>query len=69
MFCNEVCTHGGVCDLNKGHEGKHSAGGYCEWEGYSGVSQEEGADMMRLKFAAQGYSNDVAELIIGFTTD
>lgn len=41
MFCNAYCTHGGVCNLDTGHEGLHSASGYCEWEDRQSISEAE----------------------------
>jgi hypothetical protein len=53
-----------MCDLDKGHPDEHDASGYCQWEGDSGVSREEADDMIRLKAAAMGFSNEFVETVI-----
>jgi hypothetical protein len=64
MLCSKVCTHGGVCDLDEGHNGQHSASGYCTWNGDSGLSAEEADDMFRIKSAEQGIPSSIVEFVI-----
>jgi hypothetical protein len=63
-ICGATCSHGGMCDLDKGHLDEHDASGYCQWEGDSGVSREEADDMIRLKAAGMGFSNEFVETVI-----
>jgi hypothetical protein len=64
MYCGAICSHGGMCDLEKGHLEFHSATGYCEWEGESGVSREEADDMIRISGAKMGLPGSWVEGVI-----
>lgn len=39
--CERPCKHGGLCDLDYGHVGLHSAGGYCTYTDEEAVTREE----------------------------
>ena len=64
MYCGAICSHGGMCDLEKGHTKEHDASGYCQWEGESGVSREEADDMIRINGEAMGLPLDFVETVI-----
>lgn len=42
MPCNRRCVHGGVCDLDRGHAGMHSASGYCRFSDDEAISDLDG---------------------------
>lgn len=41
MNCGNYCTHGGACSLPRGHDGQHSASGYCTWSDEESVSRAQ----------------------------
>ena len=38
--CWSYCTHGGVCELDAGHEGLHDSR-YCTWTDDEAIDEEE----------------------------
>lgn len=55
MTCETYCEHGGICDLEKGHEGLHDTG-YCKFA--EGTSKEI-ADTLFIQKAGP-----IAEIVI-----
>lgn len=45
-FCISYCQHGGVCERERGHDGKHDSG-YCEWTDAEAVTKAEGDALAR----------------------
>ena len=39
-FCQTYCPHGGVCVLNKYHDGPHTSE-YCEWSDEDSISHTD----------------------------
>lgn len=56
--CRSYCEHGGICELEAGHDGLHDSR-YCQWDDDHALTEEEadavaarstyGADYLRLK--------------------
>lgn len=38
--CETYCEHGGICELDKGHEGLHDSR-YCQWTDNEAIGKEE----------------------------
>jgi hypothetical protein len=38
--CDSYCEHGGVCDLDLGHEGLHDSR-YCQWDDAHALSKAD----------------------------
>ena len=64
MYCGAICSHGGMCDLEKGHTTFHDASGYCQWSGESGVSREEADVMIRINGAKMGLPANWVDSVI-----
>lgn len=63
--CPTYCKHGGVCELDEGHEGLHSSGpGNCTWGDAETVSKEYSDSVFLAKAEALG-EGDVARVVLG----
>jgi hypothetical protein len=60
--CNSYCTHGGVCILDKNHEGQHDSR-YCQWTDEEAISKEKADELFLLEARFHGVEN-IAEFII-----
>ena len=58
MHCASYCKHGGVCELEAGHEGLHDSR-YCRWADAEAVPQVKADDIFRA-----GDNSGMAEVII-----
>ena len=45
-FCFSYCSHGGVCERERGHPGTHDSG-FCEWTDAEGITKAEADEKMR----------------------
>lgn len=46
--CNSYCSHGGVCELSRGHDGLHDSS-YCEWSDEEAISREDADEILSSK--------------------
>lgn len=67
--CGRRCSHGGACTLDRGHEGKHSAGGFCEFSDEEALSDEEGDLLFMDKNPDMGGLVAIQRLIEGMEGD
>lgn len=49
-WCKNYCSHGGICERDKGHEGLHDTG-YCQWSDAESISYEEAQDLLARRSA------------------
>lgn len=48
MDCGAYCSHGGICILSKGHEGKHDTD-YCQWDDEESITRQEADAILATK--------------------
>jgi len=53
MDCNSYCSHGGVCELEDGHEGQHDSR-YCQWSDDEALDKDEADRRLMQKGREQG---------------
>jgi hypothetical protein len=58
--CESYCSHGGICALSHGHDGRHDSV-YCTWSDEEAISKED-ADVLFRKAGGAA-----AEAIIAMT--
>lgn len=51
--CGNYCSHGGACNLFKGHQGKHDSD-YCQWETSESLTAEEADKIINAKMDKRG---------------
>ena len=39
-MCSQHCKHGGVCELEEGHQGEHDSS-FCKWKDEESLTKEE----------------------------
>lgn len=44
-MCETYCSHGGVCELERGHEGQHDSR-YCQWTDDEALSRDEANEVL-----------------------
>lgn len=47
-MCETYCSHGGVCELEQGHEGQHDSR-YCQWGDDESLSRDEANAVLETK--------------------
>ncbi len=47
--CDNYCSHGGVCVLDKGHKGEHDSR-YCQWSDKESLSKEKADEVLIGKY-------------------
>lgn len=52
MICESYCSHGGVCELDPGHEGLHDSS-FCQWADAEALTKEA-ADQKLLDKGPEG---------------
>ena len=52
-WCRAVCSHGGICEREKGHEGLHDTG-RCEPYGEAAMTDAEGEVMYNKRLREKG---------------
>ena len=57
-FCETYCSHGGVCELDAGHEGPHDSG-YCTWTNEEAISRDAADELL----AARGPEGRAVQLL------
>jgi hypothetical protein len=48
LICESYCSHGGVCELDPGHEGLHDSS-YCQWADAQSLTREAADEILREK--------------------
>ncbi len=59
-LCKSYCEHGGVCELDAGHDGLHDSR-YCQWDDDHAVPKQQADDELVTK------TGDYGRTIIGLT--
>jgi hypothetical protein len=65
-LCDSYCTHGGICELNAGHEGQHDSR-YCQWTDAEALSKSDADDLFRDKADEFGLPDEATEAIVRLT--
>lgn len=52
-YCDSYCSHGGVCELDPGHEGLHDSR-YCQWADAEALTREAADAILATKPGGEG---------------
>lgn len=61
--CESYCSHGGVCELEAGHEGRHDSR-YCQWSDDEALDKGTADAVLRNNGQSNGYTEAEIERAI-----
>ena len=61
-YCDSYCEHGGVCELDTGHDGQHDSR-YCKWTDAEALDKADADAIFLGKAAKVGLSASTTDIL------